>query len=253
MRFALQCYVDEDLHALVKAAADAATSIQEEISVPGKIMGTTLEVRIGFHYGEVIQEAESEKKDVFGDAVNLAARVAAQAKASQILTTGDTLKEMGNTFSANERFLISDNVKGKTVPVDIFELTWGAQEDLTVMGNLRMSALQETPPRKISLRYRDQVIELDENQPSVTIGRGASSGLHVPDSKASRLHCKIELNRGNFYLSDQSTNGTYLENTAGESLHVYRDEVQLTGKGMIGLGEKPNPQSENIISYEITG
>ena len=56
-------------------AAEAACEMQETIT--GQMVeGRPLAIRIGFHFGPVL----SEETDVFGDAVNLAARLANEAK-----------------------------------------------------------------------------------------------------------------------------------------------------------------------------
>ena len=109
-------------------AAKAAVRMQELVADQSDSTWLQLRIRVGFHFGEVILE----NADVFGDAVNLAARMAAQAKAEQIITSGETLKTMSPYLRTNSRVLITTTVKGKANPIQICELTWG-EEDLTII------------------------------------------------------------------------------------------------------------------------
>ena len=53
-----------------------------------------IQVKVGAHYGEVIEE----DGDIFGDAVNVAARMASLAKADQILVTKLSLRNCQRSF-----------------------------------------------------------------------------------------------------------------------------------------------------------
>ena len=68
-------------------AIAAAVGMQRSMQMRRTVTGTPLAIRVGLHYGSVLTEA----KDVFGDVVNVAARVVAKATARQVLTTADTL------------------------------------------------------------------------------------------------------------------------------------------------------------------
>src|ERR687897_161101 len=57
-----------------------------------------LELGVGFHYGPVIHE----QQDIFGDAVNLAARLVEQAAKGQVLFAAET----GDALSAPYRRLM---------------------------------------------------------------------------------------------------------------------------------------------------
>ena len=57
--------------------------------------GTKLGVRIGFHHGPVLQRDD----DVFGDTVNLAARLVAQAKKGEIILSTETAALLGPVFA----------------------------------------------------------------------------------------------------------------------------------------------------------
>ena len=67
----------------VATAVIAAQAMQFALEGQSHANGHQIYVRIGIHYGDVIQESG----DVFGDAVNVAARVTAITRARQILTT----------------------------------------------------------------------------------------------------------------------------------------------------------------------
>ena len=66
-------------------SANAATEMQETLEDANEMRdeGPEIKVRIGMHFGPALLEGG----DVFGDAVNVAARMAAQAKGGQIITT----------------------------------------------------------------------------------------------------------------------------------------------------------------------
>src|SRR6266545_616524 len=63
-------------------AADAAIEMQSAISEMPPVGNTQIGIRIGFNHGPVVER----DGDVFGDAVNLAARLAAVATKGQIIT-----------------------------------------------------------------------------------------------------------------------------------------------------------------------
>ena len=65
----------------------AATDMHHKIMALPMVAKVKRSIRIGFHFGPVIEE----NNDVFGDTVNLAARMAGLAKGMQIITTGATV------------------------------------------------------------------------------------------------------------------------------------------------------------------
>lgn len=56
------------------------------------------------------------------------------------------------------------------------------------------------------------------NGNEATVGRSANCEIVVPDESLSRRHCKIELQAGNFFVTDlSSANGVYIDNTKIEA------------------------------------
>jgi len=78
-----------------------------------------LNIRIGLNAGEPI----AEEADLFGTAVNVAARIAAQAKGGEILVA-NVVKEL----AAGKRFLFADRgevaLRGFEDPVRLYEMRW---------------------------------------------------------------------------------------------------------------------------------
>ena len=83
-----------------------------------------LQVRIGLNAGEPIAEDDpGGRGDLFGTAVNMAARVAAKAAGGEILTS-NVVRELvaGKGFLFNDRG--DTELRGFEDPVRLFELSW---------------------------------------------------------------------------------------------------------------------------------
>jgi class 3 adenylate cyclase len=224
------------------AAVQAACAMQEALAanvVPGE---TPLDIRVGLHYGPALMESG----DVFGDAVNVAARIVALAKARQILTTRQTIEVLSPELRINTRHTDRTSVKGKQGEIDVYEVIW-REDDLTRMEGFEIPVAG--PQARLSLRFREQEIEVNQNRPVVTIGRGQQNDIVVLDALASRTHARIEYRRGKFVLLDQSTNGTYVLIQDGEKAYLRREELTLRGSGVITLGRAAEAEAPESIHF----
>lgn len=230
-------------------AAGAAVKMQEDVEDQGDAFGVELHIRVGFHFGEVIVE----DGDVFGDAVNVAARMASQAKAQQILTTKETVARLDPALQAETRLIDRAPVKGKQELLEIFEITWGKEEDLTIIGGglTQKIAQAKGAGGGMSVRYKGVEVTVDEKTPSISFGRGPQNRFVVDDSMASRLHASIEFRRGKYVLVDKSTNGTYVHTNAGKKSFVHRDEIPLEGTGVVGIGKEVSPSSPEAVHFSV--
>ena len=109
----------------------------------------------------------------------------------------------------------------------------------------------KTVEKHLELTYQGQTIRLDENRPSATLGRQKHNDVVVDDKRASRSHARIEYNRGKFTLVDQSSNGTAVRFQEGNSVLLKRDEIQLLGRGVIGLGRQVKPESRTAVHFIV--
>lgn len=228
----------------VDDAAQAASEMQENITDGLVVDGRAIAIRVGFHFGPALLD----KGDVFGDAVNVAARMAGQAKAGQVLTTSATVEHLGPLWEDAVRQIDRAVVKGKKDEIDLFELMW-QREDVTRMATVSWGSSPTVQKVKLVLEYQGHAIEVSEDRPTVVMGRADQNDLIVKHNLISRMHARVEYRKGNFILTDQSINGTYVTSADGEENFIRRDNVPIRGKGVIGLGQALDAGSPDAIRF----
>lgn len=225
------------------AAAQAACEMQQCIARQPPAGGKArLSIRVGFHYGQVIQDGE----DVFGDSVNIAARMSGIAAAGQVITTGETVAALSPRLREATRRLDALPVKGKEEEVDVHELMWHAAPDRTVIpGRLGPVSLPSGGPC-IRLSHRGRELSF---QGTVYLGRDESNTVIISDPMASRRHAKIELRADKFVLVDQSTNGTFVKIGTHPEIRLRREELILHGSGTISFGRSAAETDAETIEF----
>jgi adenylate cyclase len=225
-----------------QAAAGAASQIQMQTDVMPLVGGMKLGVRIGFHSGPVIQR----DNDVFGDTVNLAARLVAQATKEQIIISSETAQQLGEAYKDRVRGLYAITLKGKADDISLHELIWRYDGATTVILKPKGAAGAKPKQVVIRLKYRGRELVRRRDNDSVTLGRDESSGLVIAEDKCSRHHCTIERRGDKFVLRDHSTNGTYVTIGEEDEVLLQRDEIALRKKGWISFGQTRIGQHESV-------
>jgi class 3 adenylate cyclase len=222
-------------------AAEAAIGVQAAILAHPAIGGTQLAMRIGFHLGPAIEAGG----DVYGDSVNIAARMVALAKRGQVITTAETTAALSPWLRARAREIDTLTIKGKLKDIGIFELICqDSAEDLTALAT-RMMPL----PARIRLSHGGHDLALGETSSVVTLGRDPQCDLVIEDRMASRLHARIERRRDKFVLVDQSTNGTYVTIEAEPEIRLRREELILRGRGHVSFGHAYLKDPTEVVAF----
>ena len=207
-----------------------------------------LSVRVGFHWGRVIPDGG----DVYGNAVNLAARVASFARIEEITATADSVDRLSPKHRSLATWIDNVSMKGLSEAVGIYRLQWRDQDTaMTVIASKtgREWLAQKQCAMTISSGGKSTVI--DEQKPVLTLGRTDECDIAVEHDEASRQHATIEFSHGQFLLTDRSTNGTYILRDSHTPLFVRRDTVVLEGDGILGLGALIEHKSDFAVKYEI--
>lgn len=224
-------------------AFNAALDIQE-LHAESK-----LSVRLGFHFGPVIPD----KGDVYGNAVNIAARVTSLANLDEITTTEESVHNLSQHLRQRATLLDFINVKGITDPVAVYRLLWKPEDDSATAIQTAVSLSVRNPTNvQLTLKYGQQSIVVNNENPSVTIGRTNDNSMPVENDCVSRHHATIELTQGKFILRDQSTNGTYLMKENQRAVFVRREAISIDTRGVIGAGWMPEENDPHVIHFEYT-
>jgi hypothetical protein len=230
----------------VDESMSAAIHMQTRITADNKQEDRiAVSIRIGCHYGPVVQE----QNDIFGAAVHTANRMTSQAKARQIVISGETVQKMSDKLKELTRQIDVATVRGKLDEVALYELLWNPDEATSMLPRIELEG-QNRKDAKIELSFRDQTIEVSDQRKSVTLGRAEDNDLVIKGNLISRIHAKVELRRGKIIVVDQSTNGTFLLNLQGDETFIRRDSAQLSGEGTIGLGRSEEPGASLAVYYK---
>jgi len=223
-------------------AGRAAVDIQLGIAGMAPVEKVRLGVRIGLHHGPVVER----DGDVFGDTVNLSARLTEMASRGQIITSQETVEAFDEMQRLDCRRLYAIPVKGKEKDVWICEILWTDTDDATTLAAPR----QRSEHKAGSLRvvYRGRTVTLPADRRTLVLGRDATADLVVAERMASRTHCEIEQRQDKFFLTDRSANGTYLTIDGTTEIVLRREESMLRGHGCITLGQSRATATE-VVEY----
>ena len=230
--------VDEAMGAAVLMQSRISAESRQDDRIP-------VSIRVGCHYGPVVQE----QNDIFGAAVHTANRMTSQAKAKQIVISGETVQMMSKKIQDQTRQIDVATVRGKMDEVALYELLWNPEEATSMLPTIEWESRNKKASH-LMLTFRDQNVRVSDQRKAVTIGRAEDNDLVVKGNLISRIHAKVEMRRGKFMLIDQSTNGTFLQNVQGEEIFVRRDSTELRGEGTIGLGRAEEPGASLAIYYK---
>ncbi|ETX07733.1 MAG: hypothetical protein ETSY2_09465 [Candidatus Entotheonella gemina] len=230
--------------ASAEVAVQAAVAMQEALTAQPKGVLPQLAIKIGLHFGAVIPES----RDIYGDAVNVAARFMDLAKPGQIIATKDIAERLILSGFISLRHLGQTPVKGKQAEMDMYEVIW-QEVDLTEMPKATISVA--VPQARLRLHVGNTALELSPEQPEATIGRGLANTLVLRDQLASRQHARIACDRGKFILFDQSTNGTYVSMDNGDEFLLKRDQLQLQGSGTIVFGRSGRDPLAEVMQFTV--
>lgn len=230
--------VDDAMNAAVLMQVQITADNKQEDRIP-------VSIRIGCHYGPVVQE----QNDIFGAAVHTANRMTSQAKAKQIIISGETVELLGPELQKQTRQIDVATVRGRLDEVALFEFLWNPEEATSMLPTIGWENRGKAGSKMI-LTFRDNEVEVSDKRKSVNLGRADDNDLVIKGNLISRIHAKVELSRGKFVLVDQSTNGTFLQNVQGDETFVRRDSTELGGEGTIGLGRAEEPGTSMAIHYK---
>lgn len=239
--------IGDELMCLFNTAIDAASAaceMQRRADVRNRFEAEKLFLRIGFHRGPLL----IEKDDIFGDTVNTAARVTAEAFRERILATRTAVERFPEELSSLVRPWRSAALRGKEASVELVELVW-REGDGTFVRSRTM--IMGTKVRCLRLEYSGKEFVLEAGGKPIKFGRGGTNEIVIydPSSCVSSSHGQVEFRGGIIEVVDTSRNGIYVV-FDGEPPFRVNNRLALLASGHMTLGRPPHdPQA---ISLQFT-
>ncbi|HEX4024428.1 MAG TPA: adenylate/guanylate cyclase domain-containing protein [Steroidobacteraceae bacterium] len=227
-------------------ALNAAGQMQRQITTHSglRVEGQPVSIRIGCHFGPVVLEA----RDVFGASVHTANRMTSQAKAGQIITTVAVIERLSPEWRASVRQIDVATIRGQGGEIALYEVLWQTEDVTSMLPAIALTGRDTRRARRLRLTLQEREFVLDERRTQVAIGRADDNDVVVRGNLISRLHARIEFARNRFTLTDQSTNGTFVQ-INGEESFLRRDSMPIKGTGLIGLGRIPDRDSPLTLRF----
>lgn len=253
----------------ISAAISAQRGYANQVKREPKALRMGL--KIGMASGAVVEM----NADAYGDAVNLAARLADMAGPGAIWADELVLAQVGGAdpvpvpapvdeaatviaeTAMRSRALGKINVPGLTQLRSVFQIFWRddqAFEQMTAPGGLDlMSAARRDSSSRITLRWLDVTQVFTAGSQPIRVGRAASSDFVVSDPRVSRQHVQIEWVQGAFVLTDVSSFGTWVRftETQGTEMALRRSQCPLLSSGEIALGAPFADISAPVLVFRV--
>lgn len=253
-------------------AVSAAMFIQQGHAV--QLQNQPKSLRMGLKIGMASGAVVEVDNDAYGDAVNLAARLADMAGAGAIWADESVLGQVrggvaatpaqleeGLTLipesSVRSRALGKINVPGLTQPRAVYQIFWS--DDLPVDLLTRPGRLEDLQARNSGVRARITLTWLDVSKTFtagervIRVGRAAESDFVVSDRRVSRQHVNIDWAQGAFVLTDVSSFGTWVRfaDSVGSEVALRRTQCLLHSSGDIALGAPFSDFSAPVLAFSV--
>lgn len=230
--------------------ADNAAAAAIDMQINNLKSQSVFGIRIGFHFGPVIMDA----LDIFGDAVNTAARLAQMSRTGQILTSEETFQRFNTKHQGMARNFDYDKLRGKSQAMRIMELMWEPTHDVTravggTIGKHTTKPASESRLLRLSVGQNERAFT-PQDAP-VTVGRESVCVVTIASQFASRVHAHVEYRRDKFVLQDRSTNGTFVTADGGKEVFLKGESLPLSGHGIISLGCPLLAQTGEVLRYAV--
>ena len=228
-------------------AVAAACDMQKAFAADRATFPEPIEIRIGLHHGPAILR----HGDLFGDAVNVAARMRDIARGGEIITTEETVRHLDPSLAQRARLFDRTSLKGKEGLVSIYHVIWERQENVTsiAIGTDAIAGDRAT----LHLRRDTEEWTITTDRRVLSLGRDPHCDVVLDGDFVSRTHARIRFERGKFVLEDCSTNGTHVRTNDGNVVFLLREKLPLWGSGVISPGRPISQSGTPLVHFRCAG
>ncbi len=228
-----------DMHACI--GRTAAPSRRSRVVHPAR----PLQLQVTIALGEVAEV----QADVYGDAVNVAARLLDHAGDGETLITDALHRALAGRQRTRFRSLDWVHLRGRAEPV-LVHVQGGRRGDAGAVTQFETPS-PHAEPGALRLSFQSQSTLLSVADLPAIIGRSSQSVVLIEDARVSRLHARLDWHGSSFHLTDLSSNGTTLRLEGHAALNLRRTACSLHGRGEIGLSGPPGAPGVSTLGFEV--
>lgn len=202
-----------------------------------------MSVRVGISFGEIL----SHEEDIYGGAVNTAARLASLAKPDEILLGDSNVDELAPA-SRDKLLMIGElQLRGKNEPTLVYSCSdVEFSQQTTIFPMSRSDRASHTEYAEFT--HQGRKWQISEGQ-TLSIGRSVECDIVLDQAWVSRKHAALSLRRGQLEFTDHSSTGSVLKISGGEEFDVHRRTTMVSGNGVIYLGSGAQSQLLSTVSF----
>ncbi|MEM7023495.1 MAG: adenylate/guanylate cyclase domain-containing protein [Pseudomonadota bacterium] len=212
--------------------------------------GHVLSIHAGLHFGQVVLA----DGDIFGEAVNLTARLAALANADEALLSRSLFDLLSSNETRALRPLDRFRLKGVSALIEVFALADddpGMQTAVFAKPSAEETTAWPRMPEASVLLTRGQQMWRCREAESLLLGRSQDCGIILSEPWISRRHAVLTVRDGKALLEDRSSSGTYVATGGGHQLFLRRETITLTGDGLISPAVRPTRPEAVPVEFRV--
>jgi adenylate cyclase len=235
----------DDVLCTFEGPANAFSAVKDMLSATAN---GDLNIHIGVDYGPAIRTLD----DIFGDPVNVAARLADIANPKEALCSDALHACLSKEEQTLVRFFDTRQLRGKAEAERIYRFADFNQTMTTQVSFSKTdhSAIGAGRPTAY-LSFLDQTVSCASGT-QISIGRGTECDLTVPRQWVSRKHAIIEVRQKLAYVRDVSSNGTYVCLVGQPPILLRREEMALPSICTLSPTRNPDANDAVAITCHIT-
>jgi hypothetical protein len=214
-----------------------------------------MHLKVGVACGDVVLV----DGDCYGDAVNVASRLADLSGADQVWVNDAVASRFARGDDSIQFISLGPiQLRGRAEPCGVHRVDWRNDSQaglLTVPAQLDpLSGPAPLTEGSIELSWLNQVSRFNSDQLPIHIGRALEADFVVADQRVSRAHASISWRGGVFVVADMSSFGTWIRFEGSQTtLPLRREECVLHDNGVIALGAPFTDFSAVTVSFVLAG
>ncbi len=207
-----------------------------------------LPVHAGLHWGEIVCSGG----EIYGDAVNLTARLAASSNSGEILMSAAFADQLSVHDRLSLRPMDQMALKGMRRPVQVYAFLLPDALPSTHVTPVSCLGPAQFPTTSLCLSWGGMTHTIAEGS-DVLIGRSDECQIALDDPWVSRKHASFVVRPGVVEYADRSSTGSYIRLGDGEEFFLRRQTTLLSGTGSISPGKPAGDKDARSLSFAVEG